>query len=72
MNFAYESSLIELNPAKKLKNPKVTQEPTLPFSQEEVIRILAACSKYPTTMDMSVATMPCGCAHSSCCCVTRV
>jgi len=47
MNFAHESNWIELNPAKKLKNPKVTQEPTLPFSQEEVIRILAACSKYP-------------------------
>lgn len=47
MNFAHESNWIEMNPAKKLKNPKVTQEPTLPFSQEEVIRILAACSKYP-------------------------
>ena len=33
MNFASESNSIEVNPATKLKNPKVTQEPTLPFSQ---------------------------------------
>ena len=33
------------NPAAAIKNPKVTQRPTLPFSHEEMIRILAAASE---------------------------
>lgn len=47
INFAHESNWIEVNPATKLKNPKITQEPTLPFSQKKVIRILAACNIDP-------------------------
>ena len=34
------------NPASELKAPKVAMCPTLPFSREEVIRIMAAIDKY--------------------------
>lgn len=40
--FAHDSKWIEDNPASKLKPPKVTQRPTLPFTYEELVRILAA------------------------------
>lgn len=45
--FAHDSSWIDDNPARKLKNPKVEHKPTLPFEQDEVVRILAACEGYP-------------------------
>jgi integrase/recombinase XerD len=44
--FCWESDWIPSNPAIKLKPPKVTDPPTLPFSREEVTQILAACGKY--------------------------
>ena len=47
--FAHESGWIGENAALKLKNPEVKQPPTMPFTQEEMIRILAACDKYPDT-----------------------
>jgi len=45
--FTQEAGWIEENPATRLKNPKVSQPPTLPFSAEELVRILKACTKYP-------------------------
>jgi integrase/recombinase XerD len=45
--FAQESSWIETNPALKVKNPKLTDLPTLPFSREDMIAILAAADRYP-------------------------
>jgi integrase/recombinase XerD len=45
--FAHDSSWIDDNPARKLKNPKVEHNPTLPFERDEVVRILAACEGYP-------------------------
>jgi integrase len=45
--FAHESGWIGENPASKLKNPKVTAPPTMPFSREEMVKILAACEEYP-------------------------
>jgi integrase/recombinase XerD len=45
--YCQDSSWIANNPAMKLKNPKVTQPPTLPFSQQQVIDIVAACRHYP-------------------------
>ena len=45
--FAHDSSWIDYNPARKLKNPKVEHNPTLPFERDEVVRILAACEGYP-------------------------
>jgi integrase/recombinase XerD len=40
--FAQDSKWVEDNPASKLKTPKVSQRPTLPFTYEEMLRILAA------------------------------
>lgn len=45
--FVQESGCLTTNPAAKLKNPKFSQPPTLPFTREEMIEILAACDKYP-------------------------
>ncbi|MBM3775930.1 MAG: hypothetical protein FJW37_12335 [Acidobacteria bacterium] len=45
--FAHESGWATKNPACKLKNPEVRQPPTMPFTQDEMISILAACEKYP-------------------------
>lgn len=40
--FCQDRSWVSDNPARK-RNPKIVDRPTLPFSQQEVIRILAAC-----------------------------
>jgi len=45
--FAHESGWIDENPVKKLRKPEVKQAPTMPFTREEMIEILAACEKYP-------------------------
>jgi len=45
--FAYDSNWMNSNPAAKLKPPKVAESPTLPFTEEEMGRILAACNQYP-------------------------
>src|SRR5262249_23218675 len=45
--FAHDSGWIPTNPAVKLKPPKITGRPTLPFSQDEVNRALAACNVSP-------------------------
>ena len=41
------SRLDSTNPALAVKPSKVDGKPTLPFSPEEMERILAACDKYP-------------------------
>src|SRR6267142_169117 len=46
LRFCWESDWIPSNPASKLKPPKVTDPPTMPFSREEVNQILAACNQY--------------------------
>jgi hypothetical protein len=38
---------IDEDPAAAMQDPKVTQRPTLPFTREEMTRILAATSIYP-------------------------
>jgi integrase/recombinase XerD len=45
--FCQDSNWLPDNPAKKLKNPKVTQPPTMPFTKEQVSSILGACQVYP-------------------------
>lgn len=45
--FANESGWIDRNPAKLIRPPKVTLKPTLPFTAEEMDRILVACERYP-------------------------
>jgi len=44
--FAFESGRVPENLPRKLKNPKVTNPPTLPFKKDEFVSILAACPKY--------------------------
>jgi integrase/recombinase XerD len=45
--FCTDSNWVGANPAKKIKNPKITQSPTLPFSRDQVGSILGACLDYP-------------------------
>jgi integrase len=35
------------NPMKALRPPKVKQDPTLPFTREEIEAIVATCDRYP-------------------------
>jgi integrase/recombinase XerD len=44
--FAHDSKWVCENYASKIANPKVVDRPTLPFSREEMIQILAACDRY--------------------------
>ncbi|HXJ93078.1 MAG TPA: site-specific integrase [Terriglobia bacterium] len=44
--FAHESKWIDDNPARHVARPQISDRPTMPFTREEVIRILAACDRY--------------------------
>lgn len=44
--FALDNNWIDENPARRLKGPKVSHRPTLPFTQGEVVRILAALESF--------------------------
>jgi integrase/recombinase XerD len=43
LRFALANKWIKENPAAEIKNPRVHARPTLPFTHEEMIRILKAC-----------------------------
>jgi integrase/recombinase XerD len=45
--FCHQANWIKENPAPAVKAPRVAQMPTLPFSRDEMKRILAACDEYP-------------------------
>lgn len=45
LRFCEESEWIDRNPAKAIKPPKVTQSPTLPFDEQDVIRALDAADQ---------------------------
>lgn len=45
--FCMHDDWIGKNPARAVKAPKVTDKPTLPFSPDEMARILKACDGYP-------------------------
>ena len=45
-SFCQDNNWIESNPARKIKPPKAPHRPTLPFSQHEMERILAALGPY--------------------------
>ena len=49
--FCMHDDWIAKNPARAVKAPKVTDKPTLPFSQAEMQRILKACDRYPGNRD---------------------
>ena len=44
--FASDNEWIKRNRAIKIKSPTVKQNPTIPFTQEEMVDILAACNAY--------------------------
>jgi integrase/recombinase XerD len=44
--FCHDSEWVPNNPASKLKAPKTNDPPTMPFSPQEVTRILSACDQY--------------------------
>jgi integrase/recombinase XerD len=46
LRFAHDTGWIAENPARKLKSPKITAQPTMPFSREEMVGILAALDNY--------------------------
>jgi site-specific recombinase XerD len=45
--YALESNWVGENPATKIRNPKVKVRPTMPFTSDEMVAILAACDQYP-------------------------
>ncbi|MGB0115884.1 MAG: tyrosine-type recombinase/integrase [Terriglobales bacterium] len=47
LRFAHDSGWVEDNCARKIKNPKITQPPTMPLSKAEITKILSACFDYP-------------------------
>ncbi len=44
--FCQDAGWVNENPARKLKNPRITESPTLPFTQAEMGKILGACDGY--------------------------
>jgi integrase/recombinase XerD len=46
-NFSFSRGWIDKNPAANLCSPKVPPKPTLPFTSEEMKRILSAIDEYP-------------------------
>ncbi len=51
LRFCHQAGWIKQNPAVSVKAPKVTHSPTLPFSRDEMKRILAACGEYGGNQD---------------------
>ena len=45
--FTQEAGWIAENPASRIKNPTVTQRPTMPFTQDQMVPILSAVDEYP-------------------------
>ena len=45
--FCQDGKCIKESPAAKLKPPKLNDAPVVPFTEEEVKKILTACDKYP-------------------------
>jgi len=48
--FARDQKWVQENPATKLKSPKVTLCPTLPYTRDEMVRILSAVDRYAEKM----------------------
>lgn len=47
--FCHDSGWIKDNPAKSIKPPKVNDPPVLPFSDEQIKKILEACNSHPSS-----------------------
>ena len=46
-NFCMSRKWIEENPASVLRKPKITEPPTLPFTEDQMEKILKACDEFP-------------------------
>jgi integrase len=46
LRFAQKRKWIDHNPALELKSPKIQNKPTMPFTREEIVRILTALEPY--------------------------
>jgi integrase/recombinase XerD len=55
LRFSERRKWIESNPAVDLKAPKIPNRPTLPFTREEVLKILAAIDKYADRVGVAQA-----------------
>jgi integrase/recombinase XerD len=44
--FSLQNGWISVNPASEIKSPKVTTRPTLPFTRDEMVRILTAIAEW--------------------------
>jgi hypothetical protein len=58
------------NPASELKAPKITLCPTMPFTREEMVKILGAIAEYRDDMDEPVRKMRGGSGVWFCCFAT--
>jgi integrase/recombinase XerD len=47
--FAHDRQWVEVNPAARIKLPKVSVRPTMPLTHEEMVRILTACDGLQVT-----------------------
>jgi site-specific recombinase XerD len=47
--FAHDRQWVESNPAARIKLPKVSMRPTMPLTQDEMVRILTACDGLQAT-----------------------
>jgi site-specific recombinase XerD len=52
--FGCDSGWIPDNPAKKLRNPKIVDRPTMPFDSAEMVRILTALNAYGDAKHLNV------------------
>jgi len=50
--FAHDGNWIDSNPATKLKSPRVEAPPSLPFSRDEMAKILHACDESKSDMPL--------------------
>ncbi len=49
--YCQKDDWVKKNPAVEVKAPRLEDQPTLPFSDEEIQRILEACDRYPGNRD---------------------
>lgn len=70
MRFAVKRKWIPDNPAAELKPPKVQMQPTMPFTHDEMVRVLTAIEAYATKTSHNGKINSNGCARSCFFCAT--
>ena len=55
MRFCVDADWIAKNPAKAVKLARVVQKPTLPFSADELQRLLDVCATFQGIRDLIIA-----------------